>query len=147
MRTSDEILVFLIRNSAPEYHEHPVSGDGDVAERTPAERLEALLLRVSGTTRYKCPVESLEAFLGESVSFERHLRPLHESGALHFNGVPEAGSYFDKLRYRGARDGVTGRVTDYATRREWVAFHVRGNDFLAHHKQIVDDARNLGLLP
>ena len=142
-RTTDEILCFLVRNSAPEYHDFPVSESH--VPRTLAERLQALLLRCSGTTRYRCPTPLLEEFLGEPVSFERHLRPLMESGALHFNGVAEPGSFYDSPSYREIFDHSTGRIKNYKTGESWVSFYYRENKFLDHHDQLEADAASLGL--
>lgn len=144
-RTTDEILCFLVRNSTPEYHDFPVSEGPRGFPRTMAERLQTLLLRCSGTTRYRCPTPIFEEFLGEPVSFERHLRPLMESGALHFNGIAEPGSLYDTPSYRESGDHCRGQIGDYKTGESWVAFYYRENKFLDHHEQLEADAASLGL--
>lgn len=143
MKTKDEILLFLVRNSTPEYHDFPVSTG--TRHRSKGERLNTLLLRLSGTTRYKCPTEKLEAFLGEPVSFERHLRPLYEEGTLYFSGIPKPGDLYDSPSYRENFDASQGQVKDYSTGQSWVAFWYRENDFLKHNEQIMEDAEALGL--
>jgi hypothetical protein len=149
MPTSLEILGFLVKNSKPEYHPYPVSADKnlndpEIGHIHPDERLEALLLRCSGTTRYLCEENALGAFLGEGVSFEKHLRPLIDLGIC-FTDVPKAGDFYDSASYRKAFDHATGRVTDYRTRTSWVAFHYRENNFLPHYNALTDDAERLGL--
>ena len=116
-----------------------------------AKRLLNLLLSLSGVTRYLCPEEKLAMYLGEPVSFEKHLRPLMEEGTLYFAGVPDPGGYFDSLSYREAFDHSTGRIADYSGGKEpwptWIAFWYRENDFLKDVRNIEEDAVKLGLLP
>lgn len=68
-----------------------------------------------------------------------------ESGALHFSGVAEPGSFYDSPSYREAFDHATGRIKDYKTNQSWVAFYYRENKFLDHHEQLESDAASLGL--
>jgi hypothetical protein len=148
-RTPDEILLFLVRNSKPEYHEYPVSdrtscNDPRCSPRTRREKLNALLLCCSGTTRYKCPVPALEAFLGETLSFEKHLRALADEGTLWFNEQWVHDPETTKAD-RAIHDAVGGQVKDYETGQSWVAFHYRENEFLSHSYAIEKDADALGL--
>jgi len=138
-----EILLFLTIHSSPEYYEYPLIKEDRRLPKT--ERLSALLLQCAGTTRYKCPSKSLEGFLGEPISFERHLRPLMELGALHFSDVDEPGSFYDSPSYRKAFDSTNGQVKDYKSGESWVAFHFRENNFLDHAETLEKEAESLGL--
>jgi hypothetical protein len=144
-RSLDEILLFLVKNSTPEYHEFPVSSRGALEGESKDELLKQLLLALSGTTRYLCPEKALREFLGEPISFERHLRPFHRKGILFFDDCPEKGSFYDSKKYRDLFDGSSGRVQDPGSKKTWVAFHYRENDFLEHVEQIEKDAFKLGL--
>lgn len=152
-RTPDEILCFLIRNAKADPF-LPVDGtepDGDNEEwkkSNKPQRLRDLLLRLSGTTRYATPLAAFEAFLEESYSFERHLRPLHEEGALRFQ-IAEPGSFYDTPKYREIFDKSNGLVKDYDTPGlpSYVVFHVGGdNPFLSMYQEIIQNAVELGLL-
>lgn len=149
-KTTDEILVFLVRNSHPEYHKYPITPEiAAKYHKTKPSKWSALLLSASGTTRYLCPVKTLEEFLGETLSFEAHLRPLMADGTLFFSGVPAPGDIYDSPSYRKAFDHATGRVASYSGTdkgESWVAFHYREHDFLRHHDRLLDNAVSLGLL-
>jgi len=149
-KTSDDILLFLVKNSKPEYHEYPVEGkplqQGD-RPLTKDQKLYDLLLSVSGTTRYLCPLDQFEDFLGEEYSFEKHLRPLYESGTLYFAGIPSNGDFYDSKEYRKAFSASTGIVcSDYKNKTRWVAFHYRENEFLSNMDKLVENALKLGVL-
>ena len=152
MRTPIEILLFLVKNSKPEYHAYPLSEEGslddpEIGYKSHDERLDALLLRCSGTTRYLCSEDSMREFLGAKyVSFEKHLRPLMELG-IQFGDVPPPGDFYDTPSYRKSFDRVRGRVCDYhkSNKQSWISFHYGEDNFLKHHKQLVQDATYLGL--
>lgn len=153
-KSSDQILLFLVKNSVPEYHIYTVSHMHDVSKsfapnqkrKSKKEKLEDLLLSLSGTNRYICDSEKLEEFLGEKISFEKHLRKIHDAGILDFNGVPEKGSFYDSPNYRKNADHTNGQVYDYKIKKKWVAFHYKKNDFLNDYCKILEDAKDLGLL-
>jgi len=141
-RSPADILLFLTTHSTPEYYEYPVRREG---KSTPRERMESLLLACSGTTRYKCPTKELEEFLGSPISFEKHLRPLMEMGALFFEDIDEPGGFYDSPAYRKAFDHSNGRVKDYSTGVSWVAFHYKENNFLPHYDRLCQAAKTLGI--
>ncbi len=149
MKTSDEILLFLVKNSLPEYFVFPVSlvdVSDQSKKKSKRKRLEELLLRLSGTNRYLCETNKLKKFLGEKVSFKKHLRQLHEEGILHFNGVPEAGSFYDSDGYRKAFDHATGQIRDYNKKISYVCFHYREDKYLEDYQNIKNNAYDLKLL-
>lgn len=145
MKTPTEILLFLIGNSTPEYHEYPVSDRTYVAPGgdTHEGKIKSLLLSCAGTTRYLCPAEMLAEYIGEPVSWYRHLALLHESGVLHFNGVPELGAGYDAMNRHSCYDAARGHVGSNG--KSWIAFHVREDRFLHGYEQLCADAEKLGL--
>lgn len=143
-KSPDEILLFLVKNSMPEYHIFPVSADPNANhiwawERSPLERL---LLRLSGNTRFTCPLEIFEKFVGESYSFEKHLRALYEQKILFVTGVRLDGTHGT---YEKSADHTTGLIKNYKTGVSYVTFHYRENNFLDDFDNILDDAEKLGL--
>jgi len=150
MKTSDEILLFLVKNSVPQYYIYPVDQIDDSnnlsKKKSKKKILEEILLRVSGTTRYLCETHRLEKFLEEKVSFEKHLRPLFEAGILFFSGVPKKGDFYDSESYRKIFDGSTGQVRDYKNKIDYICFHYRENDFLKDYQNIKNNAHDLKLL-
>lgn len=142
MKLSDKVLLFLVKNSKPEYHECFVSSTHDYLdnpkEKTKKEKLQDLLLSVSGTTRYCCESLELEKFLGEQISWKKHLLPLQKNKILYFEG---SSSGDDKLW-----DAHKGQVKDYTTGISYVAFHYKENDFLKSYDQIKENAEKLKLL-
>lgn len=155
-KSKDEILLFLVRNSTPGSF-LPVSqnefGDGEEDENGELKKisscsrnskLNVLLLRLSGNVRFICELSKLEEFLGEELSFEKHLRGLYEEGTLLFS-VAEKGSFYDSEDYRKAFDKTTGRIKDYKTEMSWVAFWYRENKFLDEFNKIVENAEELWL--
>ncbi|CAB4196702.1 hypothetical protein UFOVP1290_222 [uncultured Caudovirales phage] len=156
-KSSDQILLFLVKNSTPEYHStwgdsmHKTYIERDKytpnkKKRSKKEKLHDLLLRLSGTTRYICESKKLEKFLGEKISFEKHLRKLHEDGILCFDGVPEKGDFYDTPNYRVIFDNATGQIGDYKLNKSWVAFSYREDKVLDDFADILKDAEDLGLL-
>jgi hypothetical protein len=147
MKTSDEILLFLVKNSRPEYYVYPVSGVKTYLDppkkKTKKEKRNDVLLRLSGTTRYLCESKKLEEFLGEEIDFEKHLRQLHDDGILNF-GVAEKDSFYDSEKYRKIFAKSNGQIKDYKSLISHVAFHYRENDFLGDYKNIVENADELG---
>ena len=142
-RTNDEILLFLVRNSRPEYRAIVVPKK---PPRKRSKRLYDALLNLSGMPRYNCPTKKFEKFLGEPVSFERHLRPLHEEGTLRFQ-IASPGDYYDSPKYRRAFDASNGQTHDYRRGISYVTFQYRTkeNDFLRHHDRLLRAARKLDL--
>lgn len=116
-----DLFAFLLQHAEPEYRAVASSATNDALRD---DRLRCLLLLVSGTTRYRVPLPAVEKFLGEQVSFEKHLRPL--MGMIHFCGTD-------------------GRIMDYKTREQWIAFRVGGNEFLEHYGALISEATRLGL--
>jgi hypothetical protein len=108
--------------------------------------LHDLLLRLSGATRYICESKKLKKFLGEEISFEKHLRKLHEDGILYFSDIPEKGDFYDTPKYRKIFDKTNGQIGDYKTRQSWVAFFYREDKVLDDFYDILQDAKDLGLL-
>jgi len=148
MKTSDEILLFLVKNSTPEYYVYPVSAMETYVDppkkKTKKQKRNEVLLRLSGTTRYLCESKKLEEFLGEEINFEKHLRALHEDGTLVFNGIAEKDSFYDSEKYREIFAKSNGQVKDYESGISYVAFHYRENDFLGDYKNIVKNVDELG---
>lgn len=149
MKTPDEILLFIVKNSKPEYHVFPVSGIKNYLnppkKKTKKEKRDDLLLRLSGVTRYLCESKKLEQFLGEQINFEKHLRSLHEDGVLYFNGVPEKNSFYDTEKYREIVSKTTGQIKDYKSDICHVAFYYKENNFLQDYYNIKENADELGL--
>lgn len=143
-KSKNEILLFLVKNSIPEYHCYPVSDS--VKPKTKEEKLKDLLLRLSGNMRFLCLLESFEKFVGEKYNFEKHLRVLHDEGTLCVNGVPPAGSFYDSKKYRELFAHGTGLVGNSKTNITHIAFHYRENDFLKDYYNILNDAAKLGLV-
>jgi hypothetical protein len=149
MKTNDEILLFLVRNSVPDYF-HPLSedefsygtSDGKTHHLTKKEKLKLLLLRLAGTNRYTCELSKFEEFLGEKFNFEKHLRPLFEEGTLFFS-IPEKGSFYDSTRYREISAHVNGIIGN--SKNKWVAFWYRENNFLNDIKNILENVRKFKL--
>jgi hypothetical protein len=142
-KSSDEILLFLVKNSMPEYYKFPVSDEPNtnhIWERSP---LEKILLRLSGNMRFLCPLKKFEEFVGESYSFEKHLCALHEQEILFITGIS-----FDEVHgtYQKSLDSTTGLIKNYETGIRYIAFHYRENNFLEDFDNILDDAKKLGLL-
>lgn len=146
-KTSDEILVFLVKNSLPEYYIYPVDPINNLMDppknKTRKEKRNELLLRVSGTNRYCCESKKLEKFLGEEVNFDKHLRKLHEDKVLYFSGVPQDGSDLDSKEYRKIFAKSTGQIKDYKSGISYVAFHYKENNFLEDYNNIVKNADEL----
>jgi hypothetical protein len=142
MIDSDQILLFLVKNSVPEYHIYPVTKQ---EAKTKIQRLNSLLMRLSGSTRYTCESSKLKEFLGEEINFEKHLRPLYEAGILYFSGVPDVGSFYDAPVYRDNFRHSMGQIRDYNSNISYVAFWYRENDFLNDLKNIEENAEELGL--
>lgn len=143
-RTNDEILCFLVRNAVPDKF---IPTDGMEGPGKP-ERLRQLLLRLSGPTRYTVPLDLFEEFIGEKFSFERHLRPLHESNALRFR-VAKSGSNYDSPEYREIFDHTNGLVqaSDPPGQTARIAFYIGGqDDFITTYQEVVKNAVELGLL-
>lgn len=141
-KSPDEILLFLVKNSMPEYHIFPVSADPNtnhIWERSP---LEKLLLRLSGNIRFTCPLEIFEKFVGESYSFEKHLSVLYEQKILFVTAVR-----FDETHgtYKKSANHTTGLIKNYETGISYIAFYYRENKFLEDFDNILDDAEKLGL--
>lgn len=146
MKTVDELLLFLVRNSKPEYHVFPVSGDRkECLPESKQDLLGDLLLRLCGATRFTCPTVLVEEFLGEPLDFEKHLRSLHDEGTLRFQ-VAEPGTMYDSESYRQIGARTHGQIKDYKTSVSYVAFHYRENDFLGDYARVVADARALKLM-
>lgn len=147
MKTSDEILLFLVKNSVPQYHSIKISPTKDWQDtpkkKSRKEKRDDLLLSLSGTTRYFCPSKALEDFLEEEIDFEKHLRKLYEDGFLYFKGVAEPGSHYDSPKYREIFAKNTGQVKDYSTNISYVAFHYREDKFLEDYNNIIETAEEL----
>lgn len=108
MHTDNDIIAFLIRNATADKY-LPV----DLSERNGFDDgvLPQVLLRLSGVTRYTVPLPLFVEFMGgEPYSFEKHLRSVHDSGALQFR-VAKAGDFYDSPEYRKASDHVRGLVS------------------------------------
>jgi len=148
MKTSDEILLFLVKNSRPEYYVYPVEGMKTYltkpSKKTKKEKRNEVLLRLSGTNRYLCESKKLEEFLGEEIDFEKHLRPLHEEKVLCFDGIAEKNSFYDSEKYRENFAKSNGQINDYKSKISYVAFHYGENDFLLDYTNIVKNADELG---
>jgi hypothetical protein len=146
MKTTKQILYYLLKHSKPEYHEFPLSDEENDLNISKKKKIEDLFLRLSGTTRYICEEKKLEKYLGEPVSFEKHLRPLYENKILYFDEVPDKGDFYDSKEYRTAFDKTTGRIRDYKNNIAYIAFHLKENNFLKHYKQILKDAKRLKII-
>lgn len=146
-KTSDEILLFLVKNSKPEYHLHFLEDSEVSPKRTRNQKLMDLLLNLSGTTRFLCETSKLQEFLGEKVHFEKHLRPLQTEGTLHFDGtsLDDPGPY-NTPEYREVFAHTRGQIEDYETNVSYVAFHYRENDFLQDYRNVATQAVNLGIV-
>ena len=149
-KTSDEILLFLVKNATRDPFrpvEPPDPPEDENGE--PYDPLRDLLLRLSGSHRYTVPVKDFEALVGEPYSFEKHLRAIHEAGHLRFE-VPEPDGFYDTEEYREVFDKTIGLVTDYnkPERPSFVAFRFRcpRHDFLSDLNMIQANARKLGLV-
>lgn len=149
MKTFDEILLFLVKNSKPEYFVCPVSGMKDYLDppkkKTKKEKRNELLLRLSGTTRYLCESEKLEKFLGEEINFEKHLRSLYEDNILYFSEVPKKNSFYDTEQYREIFSKTTGQVKNYESGVSYIAFYYKENNFLEDYNYIIKNADELGI--
>ena len=141
-KTSDEILLFLVKNSKPEYHVHFI----DSPKPTRNQKLMDLLLNLSGTTRFLCETSKLQEFLGEKVHFEKHLRPLQTEGTLYFDGGNMDTGPYSTPEYREVFAHTRGQIKDYETNVSYVAFHYRENNFLQDYRNIVTQAVNLGIV-
>lgn len=151
MPTSDEILLFLIKNAVmdpflPVEHLTAQQRADGCPETLP---LHDLLLRLSGPPRYRVPLPLFEEFVGEKYNFETHIRPLHEAGHIRCNGIAEEGTFYGTPRYRELFAATSGLVSDYSTteRPTWVAFHIRASEkaFLTTFTQVLENAQTLGL--
>lgn len=145
-KTSDEILLFLVKNSKPEYHVHFVEDPEDGPKRTRNQKLMDLLLNLSGTTRFLCETSKLQEFLGEKVHFEKHLRPLQTEGTLCFDNRNMDTGPYNTPEYREVFAHTRGQIKDYETNVSYVAFHYRENNFLQDYRNIVTQAVNLGIV-
>lgn len=149
MKTTDEILLFLVKNSMPEYYVFPISDMKDYLDppkkKSKKEKRNELLLRLSGTNRYLCESSKLKTFIEEEINFEKHFRPLHENGILYFNGVPPKNSFYDTEKYKEIFSKSTGQIKDYESDISYVAFHYRENKFLEDYGNIVKNADELKL--
>ena len=148
MKTLNEILLFIVKNSKPEYYS-PVSSMKDYLDppkkKTKKEKRNDLLLRLAGTTRYICESSKLEKFLGEEINFEKHLRSFHEDGILYFNGIPEKGSFYDTKSYREIFSKSIGQIEDYESGIRYIAFYFKENNYLKDYENIVRNADELAL--
>jgi hypothetical protein len=150
MKTSDEILLFLVKNSKPEYYIFPVD-EMDTSHNPPKkkskkQKLKEVLLRLSGVNRYVCETDKLENFLNEKVDFEKHLRQFHEEGILYFNGIPKPGDYYDSPEYRKVFAATRGQIRNYETKTSYVCFYYRENNFLEDYHNIKNNAYDIKLL-
>lgn len=120
----DRIIAFLIRNAVPTPYVPVAPRD---QERDPYVQV---LLRLSGHTRYCVRLSDFEKFIGEPYDFEKHLRSIHDSGALRFHGVPMPDDPYDSFPYRQAFSRSSGLITDYSSesRETCVAFTLGRED-------------------
>jgi hypothetical protein len=148
VKTSDEILLFLVKNSEPVYFDD-IWKIEDFIKKKKQEILKQFILSLSSCTSYMCEIKKFEQFVGEPYNFEKHLRTLYEDGILFFPGVPRLNdeqNFYSQPKYIQIFSGTNGTVKNYNSGEIHIKFYYRENSFLKHYKNIITYAEKLGLI-